>query len=250
MLAPRVHMARPPRLELAGTPLHIIQRGVNRAACFFGDVDRRFYLKCLAKSAAKRGCAVHAYALMANHVHLLVTPGEKGAAGAMLQDVGRTYVRVINTIHGRTGTLWEGRYKSSLVDTETYFLACHRYIELNPVRAGIVAQPGEYLWSSHTHYASGKPNSLITEHSLYLCLGVSKADRQTAYQSLFLDPLKAETLANIRTSTNAGSALGSEAFMAHVQVAVGRNVRLLRRGRPPKSDAAIAATTIVSGKLL
>ena len=250
MLLPRLRMARPPRLELAGVPLHVIQRGINRAACFFGDVDRRFYLKCLGKFAARRGCLVHAYVLMGNHVHLLVTPSDKGAAAAMLQDLGRTYVRVINTVHGRTGTLWEGRYKSSLVDTETYFLACHRYIELNPVRAGIVAEPGEYLWSSHAHYASGKLNSLITEHSLYLGLGASKADRQAAFRSLFLDTLKAETLANIRTSTNAGSALGSEAFMEHVQVAVGRNVRLPRRGRPPKDNATAEATNVISGKLL
>ena len=134
-------MPRPPRLELPGVPLHVIQRGVNRTACFFGDADRRFYLKCLGKAAAARGCAVHAYVLMTNHVHLLVTPGEAGAAGAMMQDIGRRYVRVINTVHGRTGSLWEGRFKSSLVDSEGYLLTCHRYIECNPVRAGMAAQP-------------------------------------------------------------------------------------------------------------
>jgi len=132
-------MPRPPRLELPGVPLHVIQRGNNRAACFFGEVDRRFYLQCLAKSAARTDCAIHAYVLMTNHVHLLVTPGAPGSAAAMLQDIGRRYVRVINTIHGRTGTLWEGRFKSSLVDTERYLLTCHRYIELNPVRAGLAA---------------------------------------------------------------------------------------------------------------
>jgi putative transposase len=187
---------------------------------------------------------------MGNHVHLLVTPSDKGAAAAMLQDVGRTYVRVINTVHGRTGTLWEGRYKSSLVDTETYFLACHRYIELNPVRAGIATHPGEYVWSSHAHYASSRPNDLITEHPIYLSLGASKADRQAAFRSLFLDPLSTETITNIRISTNAGSALGSETFMDHIQAAVGRNVRLPRRGRPPKDNAPIAPTEAVSGKLL
>jgi putative transposase len=250
MLAPHARMARPPRLELAGVPLHIIQRGVNRAACFFSDVDRRFYLKCLGKFAARRGCLVHAYVLMTNHVHLLVTPGEKGATAAMLQDLGRTYVRVINTVHSRSGTLWEGRYKSSLVDTETYLLACHRYIELNPVRAGIASEPGEYPWSSHTHYTSDRPNSLITEHSLYHGLGANRMERQAAFRSMFLEPLKAETLKHIRTSTNAGSALGSETFMEHLQTAVGRNGRLPRRGRPPKGDATVAATEIVSGKLL
>lgn len=151
-------MARPPRLEIPGVPLHVIQRGNNRAACFFGDIDRRFYLRCLAQSAVRRGCEIHAYVLMTNHVHLLVTPSEAGAVGAMLQDVGRRYVRVINTLHNRTGTLWEGRFKSSLVDTETYLLSCHRYIELNPVRAGIVTHPAAYPWSSYQHYAAGKIN--------------------------------------------------------------------------------------------
>lgn len=187
---------------------------------------------------------------MTNHVHLLVTPNDKGAAAAMLQDLGRTYVRVINTVHGRTGTLWEGRYKSSLVDSETYFLACHRYIELNPVRAGIVTRANEYVWSSHAHYASGSPNSLITEHSLYLRLGEDKDDRQTAFRSLFTEPLEAETLANIRTAANAGCALGSEAFMQNIQTVVGRNVGLPRRGRPPKDEAEAAARRAISGKLL
>src|SRR5512147_2983635 len=113
-------MARPPRLELPGVPLHVIQRGNNRTTCFFGDADRRFYLTCLARAAAARGCSVHAYVLMTNHVHLLVTPRAEGAVGAMMQDIGRRYVRVLNTLHGRTGSLWEGRFKSSLVDSESY----------------------------------------------------------------------------------------------------------------------------------
>ena len=161
-------MARPPRLDLPGVPQHVIQRGNNRAACFFGDADRRFYLKCLAEAAARRGCAVHAYVLMSNHVHLLTTPTERGAVAAMLQDLGRGYVRIINTIHGRTGTLWEGRYRSSLVDSERYLLICHRYIELNPVRAGMVSDPMEYSWSSHAHYTGTRPSKLITEHAVFL----------------------------------------------------------------------------------
>jgi putative transposase len=144
-------MPRPPRIDIPGLPVHVIQRGVNRAACFVGDVDRRYYLKLLAKSAARRHCAIHAYVLMTNHVHLLVTPSERGALGALMQDLGRSYVRVINAIHGRTGTLWEGRFKSSVVDTERYFFTCQRYIELNPVRAQLVRHPMEYEWSSHSH---------------------------------------------------------------------------------------------------
>jgi putative transposase len=202
---------RPPRLELAGVPLHVIQRGNNRAACFFGDADRRFYLKCLGKSAARTGCLIHAYVLMTNHVHLLVTPGAPGAVGEMLQDIGRRYVRVINNIHERTGTLWEGRFKSSLVDSERYLLTCHRYIELNPVRAGIAAHPSAYPWSSHTHYASGKDDELITEHREFLGLGATPEERRAAFRELFLDTLDETTLVHIREAVNAGRALGSPA---------------------------------------
>lgn len=204
-------MPRPPRLELAGVPLHAIQRGNNRAACFFGEVDRRFYLKCLRKSAVRTGCLIHAYVLMTNHVHLLVTPGAPGAVGAMLQDIGRRYVRVFNTIHGRTGTLWEGRFKSSLVDSERYLLTCHRYIELNPVRAGLVTDPSAYPWSSHPYYAAGKADELITEHSGFLGLGATPAERRAAFRELFLNELEQTTLAHIREAVNAGRPLGSPA---------------------------------------
>ena len=141
-------MARRPRLELPGIPLHVIQRGTNRSACFVGDGDRGLYLRCLREAARRHTCAVHAYVLMSNHVHLLVTPSSIGAVAATMQDVGRRYVRLFNQIHGRSGTLWEGRYKSSLIDSESYLLTCHRYIELNPVRAGLVNHPLEYPWSS------------------------------------------------------------------------------------------------------
>ncbi|MGQ0545821.1 MAG: transposase [Betaproteobacteria bacterium] len=204
-------MPRPPRLELAGVPLHVVQRGNNRAACFFSEADRRFYLKCLAKSATRTGCLIHAFVLMTNHVHLLVTPGAPGSVGAMLQDIGRRYVRVINAIHGRTGTLWEGRFKSSLVDTERYLLTCHRYIELNPVRAGLAAHPSAYPWSSHANYVSGKPNDLINEHAAYLGLGATPAERQAAFRELFLSELDEATLVHIREAVNAGRPLGSPA---------------------------------------
>ena len=171
-------MARLPRLEIPGIPLHIVQRGNNRGFCFFGDLDRRFYLRCLVEAAGRRGCAIHAYVLMSNHVHLLVTPEEPGAAAAMLQDVGRRYVRIVNTIHGRSGTLWEGRFKSSLVDSETYLMTCHRYIELNPVRAGLVRRPEDYLWSSYRHYALSVPDRTITEHSTFLGLSADPAERR------------------------------------------------------------------------
>jgi putative transposase len=228
-------MPRPPRLELPGVPLHVCQRGNNRAACFFGDVDRRFYLKCLARSAARADCAIHAYVLMTNHVHLLLTPRRPGSVAALLQDIGRRYVRVINTIHGRTGTLWEGRYKSSLVDSERYLLACHRYIELNPVRAGLAAHPGDYPWSSHSHYAGGKANDLISEHAAFLALGENPAERRAAFRALFQEELEEATLAKIREAINTGCPLGSPARR--------------KRGRPAKAVPEELPDAI-SGKLL
>src|SRR3989442_4063672 len=203
-------MARPPRLELPDVPLHVVQRGNNRAACFFNEVDRRFYLKCLATAALARGCAIHAYVLMTNHVHLLVTPSEAGAVGVMMQDVGRRYVRVINTIHGRTGSLWEGRFKSSLIDSESYLLACHRYIELNPVRAGMVGHPAQYPWSSHGYYGSARPNGLITEHPEYQRLGTNVDARRAAFRSLCTEPLQERVGEQNRAAINTDSALGSD----------------------------------------
>ena len=234
-------MPRPPRLELPGVAQHVIQRGNNRAGCFFGDTDRRFYLKCLAESAGHRGCEVHAYVLMSNHVHLLVTPSESGAIGAMMQDLGRRYVRVINTIHGRTGTLWEARFKSSLIDSETYLLTCHRYIELNPLRAGVVSDPAAYAWSSHAHYATDWVNPLITEHAVYLRLGATRSERQAAFRSMFAMSLDERLVAQIRNAINTDSAFGSESFLEDAEGKLGRSVRAPTRGRPAKS---------VTGKLL
>lgn len=227
-------MARPPRLELPGVPQHVIQRGNNRAGCFFSDADRRFYLKCLAESAARRGCAVHAYVLMSNHVHLLVTALEPGSVAAMLQDLGRRYVRVINNVHRRSGTLWEGRFKSSMVDSENYLLTCHRYIELNPVRAGLVSDPAAYPWSSHAHYAGDRLSTLVTEHAIHLRLGETNAERRAAFRSLFAAALDESLLARIRSAINTDSALGSETFMSDAEARLGRSVRPPTRGRPPK----------------
>ena len=203
-------MPRPPRLEPPGVPLHVLQRGNNRAACFFGDIDRRFYLKCLAESAARHACVIHAYVLMSNHVHLLVTPSKSGAIAATMQDIGRKYVRVINALHGRTGTLWEGRFKSSVIDSERYVLACHRYIELNPVRAGMVARPGDFLWSSHNHYCGIRDNALIADHDWFRALGLTLGERRSAFQDLFSEDLDEATLARIRGAINAGCPISQE----------------------------------------
>jgi putative transposase len=228
-------MPRPPRLELPGVANHVIQRGNNRAACFFGDADRRFYLKCLEEAAKRTCCEVHAYVLMGNHVHLLVTPHESGALGGMMQHLGARYARVVNRIHARTGTLWEARFRSSLIDSENYLLVCQRYIELNPVRAGLVSDPGSYPWSSHSYYAAGRANRLVTEHPVYLRLGLSSTDRRTAYLALFAEALDQRVIASIRTAINSDSALGSDPFLDDAEAKLGRSVRLPVRGRPAKT---------------
>ncbi|MFY9315263.1 MAG: transposase [Burkholderiales bacterium] len=227
-------MPRPARTEIAGVPLHVVQRGNNGAACFFSDLDRRFYLKCLRESAARRGCEIHAYALMSNHVHLLLTPMQIGAASLMFQDLGRQYVRTINEVRGRTGTLWEGRFKSNLIDSETYLITCHRYIELNPVRAGMVERPADYAWSSHAYYASGKPDALIAEHEVYLSLGPTPERRRSVFVSLFRDPVNEKDAKRLRTAIKRGWALGSEPFLDRMEALAGRSVRPARRGRPLK----------------
>lgn len=142
-------MPRRPRIKLAGLPQHLVQRGINRMACFFADEDYHCYLHWLKKSAADWECAIHAYVLMTNHVHLLVTPITPDGTARLMQSIGRRYVQYVNRAYRRSGSLWEGRYKSSVVQEETYLLRCMRYIELNPVRAGMTRDPGQYRWSSY-----------------------------------------------------------------------------------------------------
>lgn len=161
-------MPRKPRFTLPGIPQHIIQRGNNREPCFFAEEDYRRYLDDLAEVAEKHGCRIHAYVLMTNHVHLLMTPAREHSISDTMQALGRRYVYYINKTYRRTGTLWEGRYKASLIDTEAYLLTCMRYIELNPVRATMVEHPGEYQWSSYAANAQGTTNPRITPHPVYL----------------------------------------------------------------------------------
>lgn len=225
-------MARRPRLELPNVPLHVVQRGNNRAACFVADDDRHLYLKCLGDAATKYGCAIHAYVLMPNHVHLLVSPARAGAVALMMQDVGRRYVRIFNDVYGRTGTLWEGRYKAAMIDTEQYLVVCQRYIELNPVRASLVAGPADYRWSSYRHYAHGIRNALLTPHELVERLALNDDDRREAYRDLFREPLAQHCIDRIREAANKGWPLGGDAFVARVEQALGRAARPPKRGRP------------------
>ncbi len=228
-------MARLPRIDLAGVPQHLIQRGNNRQACFFADIDYRVYLEALTKAATKYGCAVHAYVLMTNHVHLLVTGDQLGALGRMMQSVGRRYVRYINSTYQRSGTLWEGRYKSSLIDTQRYLMTCYRYIELNPVRARMVPGPGEYRWSSYHANALGAVDDLITPHAVYKSLGSAAAVRQAAYRQLFDSAVDPDDVAAIRAHVNQGRVLGSSRFQSQVEAQLNRRVAARGPGRPKKA---------------
>ena len=178
-------MPRPTRLNLPNIPQHVTQRGNNRQACFFSDHDYRLYLKLLTASSRRHECEVHAYALMTNHVHILITPRIPEGVSLVIRDLGRDYVRTINKIYERSGTMWEGRFKSSVVPDEAYCLGCYRYIELNPVRAGLVTNPGQYRWSSFRANALGEKNLTITPHPCWSQLGTTTARRQRAYLELF-----------------------------------------------------------------
>jgi len=240
-------VARQPRLELPGVPLHVIQRGNNRNACFHADGDRHLYLKFLGAAARRFQCGLHAYVLMPNHVHLLVTPESAGAVASMMQDLGRRYVRIFNDVHGRTGTLWEGRYKAAMIDTERYFLTCQRYIELNPVRASLVKNPADFRWSSHRHYVHGASNPLVTPHSIMQRLANDDTARREAYLDLFKEPIEPAVIDLIRSRTNKGWPIGSEDFLQQIEAVLGRGARPPKRGRPYKQEGT---KEIESGEML
>ena len=230
-------MARLPRIELAGVPQHVIQRGNNRAVCFFAEADYAFYLECLNKASVKYECDVHAYALMTNHVHLLLSPARVGAVAHMMQSIGRSYVRHVNVVYKRTGTLWEGRYKASLIDTERYLLSCYRYIELNPVRAGMVQRAEEYHWSSHAAHVKAAPSSMIVDHPLYVALGKDAKERAMAYLKLFRDQTDdAADFKMIRSEANRSGVLGRERFKDEMEAALARRVRPGKAGRPRRKS--------------
>ncbi len=232
-------MARLSRYNLPGQPQHVILRGNNRGDIFSAQADYYFFLECLLNAAEKHECAIHAYVLMTNHVHLLMTPQHEEGIGKVLQSLGRRYVQHFNYTQKRTGTLWEGRYKATLIDSEPYLLTCYRYIELNPVRAGMVAHQRLYPWSSYRWHAEGKPDNLITDHPLYMALGKTNEVRQAAYRSLFRSQVGETTLTAIRDATNKGWALGDERFAADIAAAHGRRAAPLLRGRPRKEDNGV-----------
>lgn len=228
-------MARLPRIIVPGQALHIIQRGNNRQACFFADVDYCYYLDCLTEAATRFGGHVHAYVLMTNHVHLLLTPESSETPSMLLQSVGRRYVRYINQAYRRSGTLWEGRYKSALIDSDRYLLTCSRYIELNPVRANMVTFPGEYRWSSFRSNSEAAADPLLSPHPLYTALGNSPATRAAAYRALFDRHLDTQDIQAIRDTTETGVVLGNDRFKDEVKTTLQRRVERQPHGGDRKS---------------
>jgi putative transposase len=218
-------MARKPRVDLGGYTYHVTQRGNNREACFFAEEDYRFYLDCMKQSSDKYRVAVHAYVLMTNHVHLLVTTKQNGDLSRFMQHIGRRYVRHVNYAYKRSGTLWEGRFKSSVVDVEHYLLACYHYIELNPVRAGMTQRPSEYPWSSARWHGFGLEDEIVRDHPIYGALGFTREERSRAYRELFRTEMDEDLIHELGETFSQEKMLGGSRFLAQVErVQMGQQV--------------------------
>lgn len=228
-------MARQPRYVLPGQPQHVIQRGNNRQAIFSTQNDYEYYLEKLSIAAQEYGCHVHAYVLMTNHVHLLLTPLFENSISNVMQVLGRYYVQYFNYHYNRTGTLWEGRYKASLIDTEHDLFRCMRYIELNPVRALMVMHPSEYPWSSYRYNALGELNNFITPHLEYECLGLTKEDKFKNYYKLYALTLEQEVIDEIRENTNKCWVLENQGFKNNIEQQLSCKAAPSERGGDRKS---------------
>lgn len=224
-------MPRKPRFFLPNVPTHVVQRGNNREPIFFDECDYLSYLEWLQAGAKRYECEIYAYVLMTNHVHILASSHTKEGISRLMQYVGRYYVPYINHTYGRTGTLWEGRFKSSLVQEEGYLIACMRYIELNPVRALMVDNAKEYRWSSYLRNAYGKKDSLITQHSVYCALSADEKERRKAYRNLFKHHQEEENK-KIRAAWQTGTPLGNDRFKEKIEKTLKCKVGYAARGRP------------------
>lgn len=227
---------------LPNIPVHLIQRGNNRQACFVGHEDYRCYLEWLKEYADQTGCHIHAYVLMTNHVHLLLTADRLDSVGQLMKALGQRYVQYFNRAYRRSGTLWEGRFRSCLIQDELYLLSCMRYIELNPVRAGMVAHPGDYPWSSYGINAQGESSRLVKPHELYGRLAKDIHSRQVAYRELFRNELEPGLVDQIRQTTNGNVVLGNDRFGKEVADILGRRVTLGSAGRPKKLAKETSST--------
>ena len=228
-------MARQPRFVMPGYPQHIIQRGNNRGTTFIEIEDYHHYKGKLQQACERFRCKLHAYVLMTNHVHLLLTPLTETSISQLMQSLGRYYVQYFNSKYNRSGTLYEGRYKACLIDPDQYLFTCCQYIELNPVRAGVVAHPADYPWSSYHQNALGNDDPLISSHELYHRLGATKVTRQTAYRALFDKQIDTETLKQIRNNAHSAWALGDAQFKEEITIQMGRQAEPRPRGGDRKS---------------
>ncbi len=235
-------MPRKPRFALPGMPQHVIQRGNNREPCFFAEDDYRHYLDLLKEASDRNRCHIHAYVLMTNHVHVLATPSTAYRISHMMQDLGRKYVRHINGVYRRSGTLWEGRFKASLVGSDAYLLTCMRYIELNPVRSGMVRHPGEHPWSSYRANALGEPDTLVAPHALFQSLDTARAGRQRTYRELFRAHLEPGEAHAIRVALNQPLVLGRDDFKDRIERMTQRRARPGKPGRPRTRESAVPAS--------
>ncbi|MEO7743204.1 MAG: transposase [Usitatibacter sp.] len=226
-------MARRHRLSIDGLPLHIVQRGNDRQRCFFEDSHYSLYLGLMTELARPHGCEVHAYVLMTNHVHLLLTPQVAGNASRFMKNLAQRYVQSVNRTRQRTGTLWDGRFKSCLVESETYALRCYRYIEMNPLRAGMVGDPSHHPWSSFSANALGIPSLSLVPHPVYQALGRDDRERRAAYCALF-DRRDDHDIEDIRSALRTGTPLGTPPFMAQLALR-GIRVHPGQSGRRPRN---------------
>jgi len=227
-------MARRPRQCPLGFPVHVVQRGNNQQVCFATDADLKAYAGWLHQAADQFAVDIHAWVFMTNHVHLLMTPHSVDSISRCMQNLGRYYVRYFNHRYQRTGTLFEGRFKSSIVQSESYFLACLRYIELNPVRAGMVTDPADYSWSSYRAHALGKQPAMWKPHDEYMALGSTRESRQAVYRQLVAQEMSGDVVTEIRDALNTGLVLGNDRFREQIQKLTGVRQQHLKRGRKPR----------------
>lgn len=226
-------MPRRARMYIPGLSYHIVQRGNNREACFIEAENYSFYLDLWQSLASRNGVSVHAYCLMTNHVHFLVTPEEDISISNTMKVVGSRYAQYINKQYKRTGTLWEGRHRASLVQSERYLLTCYRYIELNPVRACMVQKPEEYRWSSYGANAWGD-KSWLSHHHEYLRLGQAIEERQHAYRELFRTRFDDEDLHLFRKASHYCQPVGNDRFRKQIEEKYDIKLGQMKRGRPAK----------------
>ena len=229
-------MPRQPRIVIPDQPLHIMHRGNNRQDVFLCFEGRQRFLEDLAVSLKKNSCSLHAYVLMTNHFHLLLSPPSGEALSRLMQSIGRRYVRYFNAEYNRSGTLWEGRFKSSVIDSEAYLLTCYRYIEENPVRAGLVEIPEDYRWSSYHHNALGKEDKLITEHGLYKKISRIGSEGRGGYRELFTSPLHKSKIELVSKCVEKDEVLGEDRFHGRIEAETGFKTRRGKHGGDRRSE--------------